>query len=157
MKYGSTAIFTKDIQASRHFYSELLGLSIMMDNGTHVAFNGGLNIWDISQANNVIFGGAQPEPAGYKMELCFDSEDVSADYEKALENGLNILNPLAEQPWGQLLFRVYDPDGTIVEIAESIFDTFRRLQTEGLSLEQISAKTFTSVEDLKRFLSVEDA
>jgi len=157
MKYSSTAIFTKDIQASRHFYAELLGLSIMMDNDTHIAFNGGLNIWDISQAKNVIFGEDRPEPCGHKMEICFDSEDVESDFEKAKAQGIFILNPLEEQPWGQLLFRVYDPDGVIVEIAESIFDTYKRLQTEGLSLEQISIKTHTSIEDLKRFLSIEDA
>lgn len=154
MKYSSTAVFTKDIQESKRFYTDVVGLNVMMDNGTHIAFEGGLNIWEISQADSVIFGKQQDELKGHRVELCFDSDDVETDYIKFQEKGVAILNPLKPQPWAQLLFRVQDPDGTIIEIAENIIDTFKRLQSEGFTLKEISEKTFTSVADLKRFLAI---
>lgn len=150
MKYEGTALFTDDIKASADFYREVIGLEVMMDNGSHIAFLTGLYIWDRGSAEGLIFNGAQDKRAGHSMELCFSSENVSADYDRIKASGAKILNPLAEQPWSQLVFRIMDPDGNIVEIAESIFDTFRRLKESGLSLEEISGKTFTSVEDLKK-------
>jgi catechol 2,3-dioxygenase-like lactoylglutathione lyase family enzyme len=153
IKYDSTALFTDDVRKSAEFYKDLIGLEILMDNVVHIAFTGGLNIWDKKSADSLIFGSPQPMPEGCRMELCFSSEDVEADYKRMKSAGAEILNTLAEQPWSQLLFRIKDPDGNIVEIAESITDTFIRLKNSGLTLEQISEKTHTSVDDLQKFIT----
>jgi len=148
MKYESTALFTEDIKRAHQFYGGLLGLDVMMDNGDHIAYMSGLSIWDRKSAEKLIFGSEQPKPMGHKMELCFAVSDVEREYQRIKDAGAEILNPLTEQPWSQLVFRLLDPDGNIAEIAEPIAETFNRLHTSGLTLEEISKKTCTSVADL---------
>lgn len=152
MKYSSTALFTDNIKGMKEFYTKVMKLEVMMDNKDHVAFVSGLSIWNRGSALSVIFGEEHERPSGQMMELCFDTEDVEGEY-KRLKDLVEIINPLQEQPWSQLTFRMYDPDGNILEVAEGIMDTFKRLQNDGLSLEEISERTFTSVEDLKKLLN----
>jgi len=154
MKYESTALFVSNIEKSKQFYRDIIGLDIMMDNVIHVAFISGLNIWDSASAYNVIFNKENEASHGHKMELCFASENIQKDYEKISQTETEIINPLFEQPWSQLAFRVYDPDGNIVEIAESIQDTFRRLLDDGLTMAQVSERTHTSESDIKKMLNI---
>lgn len=52
-----------------------------------------------------------------------------------------VVHELREQPWCQRVFRVYDPDRFIVEVAEPMDAVVRRLQKAGNSEEEIVQKT----------------
>jgi hypothetical protein len=56
------------------------------------------------------------------------------------------VHPLREHPWGQCVFRVYDPDGHIVEIGEPMPIVIQRFLAQGLSLEAVSEKTSMPLE-----------
>ncbi|PLX69884.1 MAG: hypothetical protein C0603_02825 [Denitrovibrio sp.] len=154
MKYSSTALFVSDISVSKDFYHNIIGLEIMMDNGEHVAFVSGLSIWDRVSAGNVIFQKEIALSSDYRVDICFDSENIKDDYEVLAKAGTEIINPLTEQPWGQLSCRLLDPDGNIVEVAEKITDTFKRLLDSGLSMAELSKKTHTTEADIKKLLSI---
>ena len=53
LKTCSTALFVKDIETSKKFYIDLLGLSIDLDFGKNVIFKNGFAIWEI-QENHII-------------------------------------------------------------------------------------------------------
>jgi hypothetical protein len=52
-----------------------------------------------------------------------------------------VVHPLREQPWGQRVLRVYDPDGHIVEVGEPMPAVIMRFLAEGLSPEAIAQRT----------------
>jgi hypothetical protein len=57
-----------------------------------------------------------------------------------------------EHPWGQRGFRIYDPDGHIVEFGEPMSETVLRLHEAGLSLDEVAAKSLMPLEFIKMVL-----
>jgi hypothetical protein len=55
--------------------------------------------------------------------------------------GVEFIHPTREQPWGQRVMRVYDPDGHVLEIAETMESTVQRFAHQGLSVEDICKRT----------------
>ncbi|EPY2276320.1 hypothetical protein ACXAT3_001025 [Clostridium sporogenes] len=49
--------------------------------------------------------------------------------------------------------RFYDLDEHILEVGESMKDVINRFISSGLSMEEISKKMYTSLEDLKKLLN----
>lgn len=52
-----------------------------------------------------------------------------------------VISKIEYQPWGQMAFRVFDPDGHILEIAEPLSHTIERFLDGGYSYEQIATIT----------------
>ncbi len=141
MKLALTAVFVKDIKKSREFYSGVLRLGEHMDSGVHLSYDCGFSLWQEDFALETIHGGKSQSGSGNRFELCFESEDLEADFARVNDSGAEVLSPVAEQPWGQRVFRVYDPEGHIIEVAEPLTATVRRFLSAGLSVREISAKT----------------
>lgn len=55
------------------------------------------------------------------------------------EHQVEFVHEAREQPWRQMVIRVYDPDMNIVEIGESLEYLCFRLSKDGLTIEEISA------------------
>jgi hypothetical protein len=51
------------------------------------------------------------------------------------------LHDIWEQPWGHQVLRAYDPDGHIVEIAETMEEVVWGFSVQGQTPDQISART----------------
>lgn len=142
MKFSSALIAVKDMEASKHFYTQLLGQEIMADFGANVVVGGvalqTLDSWTDfidRDAGDICFGGN----AG---ELYFEEEDLDAFLEK-LDNwpGIERVHGLKEFPWGQRVIRFYDPDRHIVEVGETMENVVKRLLLEGMSIEDASQKS----------------
>ena len=153
LKLWGPALFVKDILVSRQFYEGVLGFEPVMDNGPHVAYTG-FSIWDSAMANGLIFNDEKRASVtdSQQFELCFTSGSISEEWEKANSKGCNIVSKLAEQPWSQLVFRLEDPDGHIMEIAEPLSQTLRRLLGQGLSMETVSEKTHMTIDAIEATL-----
>jgi catechol 2,3-dioxygenase-like lactoylglutathione lyase family enzyme len=142
--YQSSVIFVQDIAASRHFYEELLGQEVEMDFGPNVGFGGGFALWQVDHAFQMIY-----ERAPYaaqrlgrqNYELYFETGDLEAASIRLSGAGVEFVHPLREQPWGQRAFRIYDPDGHIVELGEPMPAVIARLLGEGLSAGAVAERT----------------
>ncbi|MGE4294104.1 MAG: VOC family protein [Campylobacterales bacterium] len=146
--HAFAALFVADVPTSRAFYETLLGVKPVADSGVHVLYSG-FSIWQRSMAHNLIFGGDRP--AGRDgFELCLECGDVAALYE-TLRDHPALLNPLIEQPWGQRVFRLRDPDGHLVELSEPLSQVVARLRREGQNDAAIAAKLHVAVADLDKF------
>lgn len=140
IKYGGMAVMAEDVRASLEFYRDILGLELLMDNGDqHVMFKCGFALWKRDAAQTLVFGKASDERATL-FELFFESDDIIGDYER-LSKAANVVNPLAEQPWGQLTFRISDPDEHLIEVGEKMGDSIKRMRSSGMSDDEISART----------------
>lgn len=50
----------------------------------------------------------------------FEVDDVDAEYDRALANGVPILQPLRDEPFGQRHFIAQDPAGVLVDVIKPI-------------------------------------
>jgi catechol 2,3-dioxygenase-like lactoylglutathione lyase family enzyme len=144
MTFSGPALLVADIAVSRAFYEDVLGQAVLADHGPHVAFAAGFSLWQADHATGVIYGGTRQRPAMLgtgNLELYFESEALDADHDRVSGLWKDIIHPVQEAPWGQRGFRLHDPDGHVVEVAEPLPMLVRRLLADGLSVEEISART----------------
>ena len=132
MKYTGTLIAVNDIEKSKQFYHDVLGLDVVADFGANVTLTGGvvlqtLETWqsfihtdDVTLKNN----------AG---ELYFETEDMDAFAQHLESFDISYVHKLHEHPWGQRVIRFYDPDGHIIEAAEKLDAVIAHFVAQGLS------------------------
>jgi predicted enzyme related to lactoylglutathione lyase len=150
-KFEGAVFFVKDVEKSKNFYSNLLGQKITMDFGVNVAFEGKLAIWEEEYALNIIFSEKAKEikVGGNNSEIYFESSNLEELHNKLKNEGVEIMHPIVEAPWGQRSFRVYDPDNHIVEFGEPMSTVIIRLHQQGMSPEEINKKSFMPIEIVK--------
>jgi catechol 2,3-dioxygenase-like lactoylglutathione lyase family enzyme len=156
-KYTSAVFFVKDIARSKAFYADLLGQKIAMDFGKCVGFEGGLTIWLENYAWEVVFGKEPPQksPQGHiRTEICFEIVDLDSLWKKLSETGVKLAHPIREQPWGQRVGRIYDPDGHLVEFGEPMWVVVRRFAAQGLTPEEIAPRTSMPLPIVKEILQM---
>ena len=143
IRFQSSVIFVEDVGASRRFYEGLLGQVVLMDHGPNVGFVGGFAIWERDHARQVIHGRPPHSVADGQegCELYFEAGDLHAISQSLSEAGVPFVHPLREQPWGQRVLRVRDPDGFVVEIGEPMSTVVQRFLGQGLTAEEAAART----------------
>jgi catechol 2,3-dioxygenase-like lactoylglutathione lyase family enzyme len=147
--FQSAVIFVQDIDTSRRFYEGLLGQQVLMDHGPNVGFAGGFAIWQADHARQIM--GQQPPdepgPLGRgNLELYFETGDIESTVARLVDADMPLVHPLHEQPWGQRVIRVYDPDGHIVEIGEPMPAVVGRFLEQGLSVDEVAQRTSMPLE-----------
>ncbi len=149
IQYQSAVIFVKEIDASRHFYETLLDQEVEMDFGPNVSFKGGFAIWQVDHAAQMIYEGplnGNGQLGRKNLELYFETPDLERVWNRLLEAEVWAVHPLREHPWGQRVFRVYDPDGHIVEIGEPMPAVIQRFLAQGMLPEAVAEKTSMPLE-----------
>jgi catechol 2,3-dioxygenase-like lactoylglutathione lyase family enzyme len=155
LKNGSTALFVKDIEVSKHFYKDILGLAIDLDFGKNVIFKNGFAIWEI-QDQHII-----PASLGLdkisdtsvnRFELYFETENISGVFSILKSKDARFLHGIHEESWGQQTIRVFDPDNHLVEIGESLKQFVCRFYNQGLTVDEISKRTGVPVEKVNRLI-----
>ncbi|MCP4539035.1 MAG: glyoxalase [Chloroflexi bacterium] len=149
IKFQSSVFFVKDVGVSRRFYEGLLSQQVEMDFGPNVGFVGGFAIWQVDHACQTIFErapGGMGQLGRENCEIYFETDDLDTVHAQLSEAGVEFAHPLREQPWGQRVFRFYDPDGHIVELGEPMPVVIQRFLTQGMSAEEISERTSMPIE-----------
>ena len=151
-------IVVRDVEKSKKFYTELLGQNISMDAGENVTFQNGFSIHQRDHFAILLDTDPSsfPTPASWDNELYFEADDIDNLYEMLKEENVGFLHGIREQPWLQRVMRFFDPDGHIIEIGETMERVVERLNSQGLSIEEIEEKTSIPL-DFIRDLLEEDA
>lgn len=132
MKYTSTLIAVNDMEISKQFYHDVLGLNVVADFGANVTLDGGvalqtLDTWkSFIRMNNITL----PNNAG---ELYFEEDDMDAFYQHLKSFEICYVHELFEHRWGQRVVRFYDPDKHIIEVGEKMDAVILRFIEQGLS------------------------
>jgi catechol 2,3-dioxygenase-like lactoylglutathione lyase family enzyme len=153
IKFEGSVIFVKDVEASRCFYEDLLGQKVKDDFGRFVGYVGGFGIWEADFAHQLIYERPLEEsgPLGKRnLELYFETEVIEEVWGRFSETGIKLVHPMIEQPWGQRVFRLYDPDGHIVEIGEPLSVVAKRFLDQGMEPEEVAEKTMLHLEAVKK-------
>ena len=151
--YEGAVIFCRDIAVSRRFYEDLLGQEVDMDFGPNIGFKRGFALWQVDHAFQMIHERTPGNtgPLGRQnLELYFETAELETASAHFSEAGVEYIHPLREQSWGQRAFRVYDPDGHIVEVGEPMPAVIARLLGEGLPVEAVVERTGMPIETVKQ-------
>jgi catechol 2,3-dioxygenase-like lactoylglutathione lyase family enzyme len=120
MRFVNPIPFARDIERSKVFYRDLLGLKILSDFGNFVLFETGFAIHEGRSLEQTVWGktAETSEPYGRgNILFYFEHDDIDAAYE-TIGPHVDLIHPVEKQAWGQRVFRFYDPDGHAVEIGE---------------------------------------
>ena len=136
MEFKGALIAVSDVERSKAFYGDLFKQRVVLDLGWNVTFHGGFSI----QQNFAWLTGLPPESVvarAHNLELYFEVDDFD-EFLKELENSPEILlvHPPKKHDWQQRVARLYDPDGHIIEVGESMAVIARRYLSEGNSVEE---------------------
>jgi len=149
MSFVSAIIVVEDVPTSRKLYEGILGMKVTGDFGIYnVGFEGGLSLYRRALFEELT---GRPVEAGrhHNLAVYFEIDDLEAMEKKIAQNGFEFIHRIREQSWKQRTFRCYDCDGHVLEIAEKMDVTIRRLFDEGNPLEEIARMTGYTVEQVK--------
>lgn len=145
MKYCSALYAVRSIEAANAFYQQVLGQNIVLDHGTNVTFEGGFALQE-GFAGLVGFPEDNVRWKPWNGELYFETEDLVADAARIRESGVELVHDVKEYPWGQRVFRFFDPDGNLIELGESMRSVGLRYLAQGMSDEEVAQRTQHPVE-----------
>lgn len=117
-------IYTEDLPAALTFYCDLLGFSVSYrfppgDATEFVALGfpgGGLALAATVDGQVGAHGRPVHARAGHQFELCVYTDDVDSAVAELRRRGVAVLAEPADQPWGERMAYVADPDGHPVMI-----------------------------------------
>jgi catechol 2,3-dioxygenase-like lactoylglutathione lyase family enzyme len=111
-------ISSTDLEASKKFYCDFIGLKLAMDMGWILTFISESN--PTAQINILQSDKANVDNANFMISL--EVTDVDKLYKIAQALNLHIVYPLANEKWGVRRFFVKDPNGVTVNIMCHITD-----------------------------------
>lgn len=139
MKFTTTLLAVRDMERALSFYRDIFGQKVVCDLGWNKTLTCGLTLQEHFDRiadfpeESILF---RP----HDMELYFETEDMDGfigllDKHPEVER----MDQLRTYPWHQRGTRIYDPDGHLIEISESMESVAFREFRKGLSIEETSA------------------
>ena len=128
MKLGYAIIYVPDVTATIEFYERAFGLArrFIDPSGRYGELETGATA--LAFASHEL--GAANLPGGYVKseanasplgcEVALVSEDVAADFERAVGAGAQAVSAPKAKPWGQIVAYVRDNNGFVVEICSPL-------------------------------------
>ncbi|MGD1882956.1 MAG: VOC family protein [Paracoccaceae bacterium] len=120
MRFVNPLPFVKDIEASKRFYCSTLSLSILEDRGNFVKFANGFAMHDGGALFRTVFGVENTSALPYgrgNLVLYFEETNLDETFAR-ISQDVVLIHAIREEPWGQRVFRFFDPDRHVIELGE---------------------------------------
>lgn len=155
MKYLCTLLAVKDIEKSKKFYQEVLGLEITEDFGANVTLSGRIALQTIDTWKSFIHkNDDEIKFGGNATEIYFEENDIDSFIKKLKTfNDIEYVHPLIEHSWGQRVVRFYDPDKHIIEVGENMIIVVKRFLDSGLTTEETAKRMDVPIEFINYCIS----
>ena len=105
---------SKQLDTSRQFYVDVLGLEVAMDMGFIVTLRSSTN--PTAQVSLM----RDDESSAILPHMSVEVADVDDVHARAVSGRFKVVYPLTNEPWGVRRFFVTDPDGTIINVMSHI-------------------------------------
>jgi catechol 2,3-dioxygenase-like lactoylglutathione lyase family enzyme len=103
-------IRSKQLDTSRQFYVDVLGLEVAMDMGFVVTLRSSTN--PTAQVTLM----RDDDASAILPQMSVEVADVDDVHARAVSRGFRVVYPLTNEPWGVRRFFVTDPNGTIINV-----------------------------------------
>ena len=141
MRLCSVLLAVTDMERSLRFYHELFGLNVIADFGWCKTLDHGVTL----QLNFDRIAGFDKETMAFhanSSELYFETDDLDGFLRTIEEYGdVEKMHDMRTFPWLQRGIRIYDPDGHLIEVSDSMESVGHRLFSQGASIEETAEKT----------------
>lgn len=125
MKYQYTILYVEDVAASLAFYEAAFGFKTAMiheagdygelqTGGTKIAFSS----LELMRSMSGDIGDARVQPPTF--ELAFETNNVQASLQQAVQAGATLVKDAEDMPWGQTISYVKDHNGFLIEICTPV-------------------------------------
>lgn len=152
MGFKSVILVVDDVIKSRKLYEEILGCRITDDFGiNNIGFEGGLALYKKSLFTELI-NSEDIVTGAHNLAVYFEYDDIYALRDTIINNDFKIVHDIKEQPWGQKVFRFYDHDRHIVEVAENMNSVLKSMYNDGMSVPMIANKTGYTIKNVTSIL-----
>ncbi|MFE7662150.1 VOC family protein [Streptomyces celluloflavus] len=130
-----TALLTDDVAASTRFYVDHFGFRTLADLGWYTSLQHPQHpefTLDFTQRGHAAM------PADFRTQetggvlLGFMVADAAAEEATLRAAGVPIAEPLRDEPWGQRRFNVWSPEGTLIEVLQTIDPDPEWMAAQGL-------------------------
>ena len=139
MNYITTLIAVKNMEKSKKFYRDVLGLNVVTDLGSNVTLDGGLVLQTLDSWKSFIRTDEVILPNN-AVELYFEEEDFDEFLKHLKSFDIEYVHEVFEHRWGQRVVRFYDLDNHIIEVGEKIDSVVCRFIKNGLSVEETAKR-----------------
>ncbi len=149
MKFCSTLIAVKDMEKSLQFYKDLFAQEVVLDLGKNKTLTCGL----VLQEDFDQIAGFAPDTMKFQpntMELYFETEDFDG-FMELLDSYPQIprLHEPKTYPWLQRGIHIFDPDGHLIEVSQSMYSAVCSQFEKGRSVEETAKLTEHPLEMVK--------
>lgn len=125
MIFKYSILYVDDVKATLDFYEKAFGFKIgfLHEGGDYGELITGETKLAFSAKSLMRGLGKTPGDATVKapvFELAFETDDVDGDFAKALATGATEVSEPTDQPWGQRISYVSDPNGFMIEICSPV-------------------------------------
>jgi catechol 2,3-dioxygenase-like lactoylglutathione lyase family enzyme len=121
---GAIILFVEDLQRSKAFYHDVLGLEVEFEDDESVGFKikgQAFIVLQVDRARVQLQGEPTATPStGATAFLTTFTDDVDALHADLAERGIHFFQTPTDQPWGVRTAYFKDPDGHVWEIAQPI-------------------------------------
>ncbi|MFF0747138.1 VOC family protein [Streptomyces sp. NPDC004111] len=107
-------VVSQDIEESRSFYSDFLGMDVRMDEPGFLMLASPGNPTAQMTVVSTVADSWDPQTA--RSTLAVEVADVDAAYAAAEGQGYRVVYPLTTEPWGIRRFLVQAPDGSVINV-----------------------------------------
>ena len=153
MKFKNPLIVVTDLERSRKFYKEVLGLRVVADFGANITLTGGLALQTVETWLHFIDADeGAVEFGGNDFEVYFEEDDFDAFIARLGRCDIEYVHPVKEHAWGQRVVRFYDPDKHIIEVGENMSAVCRRFADSGITAEEIGKRMDIDVKYVNAYL-----
>lgn len=113
-----------DLDRSRHFYEDVLGLPLRHRAEEYAQFDTGttrLGLYTRTAMSDTLDMPVQsPSQDAPGFEIGFKVDDVDATYDDLVNRSATPFIEPTDRPWGQRTAYVRDPDGHLIELAQDL-------------------------------------
>ncbi|MEU4764118.1 VOC family protein [Actinosynnema sp. NPDC023794] len=108
-----------DVTASSDFFTTHFGYARQMaaDGFASLAHDDAVDLVLLRRGTEVLPEGFRDQHAA-GLIVAFTVTDLAAEHDRLRAAGVGITMPLREEPWGERLFQVTDPNGVVVQLVE---------------------------------------
>ena len=128
MKYAYTIIYVENVKETLLFYEKAFGftqkfITPEQDYGELISGETTISFASIKLGNSNFEEGFEPvsktkKPFG--VEFAFTTETIEEEFQKAIDAGAVVFEPIKEKSWGQKVGYLRDNNGFLIEICTPI-------------------------------------